>query len=182
MFPELDRRNRLARAGLLVILLVQLSASNNVQAHASGHITVLGALSTPRWRSSVIQPVRLQNTFLAPKTLWGSGHRGIDLLTTDGAVVLSPAAGTVVFSGLVATKPVVAIQHGAIRSAFEPACGVVPVGTEVASGQLVATVCGQGYQSHCAPQLCLHESARTDAGYLSPQYLMGELTPSRLMS
>ena len=134
------------------------------------------------WLAPVTESNRLTRPYQAPLTEWGSGHRGVDYATTEGAVVLAPADGTIAFGGTVATKPVLAVQHGAVRSAFEPVCGLLPVGTRVTAGQLIGTVCGQGYRSHCDPLLCLHFSARNESGYLSPQYLMGQLYPSRLIA
>lgn len=127
-------------------------------------------------------PLSLARSFRAPLTQYGAGHRGIDLVVSDGDAVLSPASGTISFSGLVATKPVLSLQTPAgLTLSFEPACGL-PVGTTVFMGQALGVICLSGYASHCLPANCLHFSARNGDGYLSPQYLLGQLGPSHLTS
>lgn len=131
-------------------------------------------------------PLRLVQGFRAPTSAWGPGHRGIDYLVSDGQVVLSPVDGVVSFVGSVAGKAVVTVASpagpgGGFRASVEPACTGLVVGDRVRAGQTIGQVCGSGYLSHCAPELCLHLSARTEAGYLSPQLLMGQLSPSRLV-
>jgi len=130
----------------------------------------------------VVAPARLRQEFRAPLTSYGAGHRGIDLATSDGAVLLTPASGRVSFAGLVNYKPefTVTAENG-LKYTLEPACSTAAVGTEVTFGQVIGWVCAGSYPSHCSPELCLHFSARNAAGYLSPLYLLGQVGPSRLV-
>lgn len=177
MKPPLSRDQLIVYfLGMAVVLL--LINSNDASPVSARHFS--GRTRTP-WMLPLIGVEHLIKGFLAPQSEWGTGHRGADYLTTEGAVVLAPADGTVKFSGTVATKPVLTVDTGNRLASFEPVCGVSAVGTPVQSGQVIGTVCGAGYQSHCEPQLCLHFSARNSNGYLSPQYLMGQLSPSVLV-
>lgn len=136
---------------------------------------------------SVISPLPaasvIQRSFRAPLTAYGAGHRGIDLLATDGAPLVSPVDGNVNFSGLVALKPEVTVAApDGLRFTVEPACGFLPPGTRVHQGAPLGVVCANGYPSHCSPAVCLHFSARNQAGYLSPLWFMGQQSISRLVS
>jgi len=146
-----------------------------------GHSVKFAGLREQSVTSPLSPPSHLVHGFRAPLTPFGAGHRGIDLITRNDAVVAAPADGTVSFAGLVALKPVVSLTSpsGLIYS-LEPACSQVALGALVLAGQRLGLVCSAGYPSHCNPEVCLHFSARNSAGYLSPQYLLGQLAPSRL--
>lgn len=130
----------------------------------------------------VVAPAHLIRGFRAPLTEYGTGHRGIDLATSDGAVLLAPASGRVVFAGLVNYKPefTVTAENG-LKYTLEPACSTAAVGTQVTIGQVIGWVCAGYYLSHCSPELCLHFSARNADGYLSPLFLLGQVGASRLV-
>jgi murein DD-endopeptidase MepM/ murein hydrolase activator NlpD len=71
--------------------------------------------------------------FDAPSPNWNRGHRGVDLAGTPGQPVYAAAAGTVVFAGDLAGRPLVSIAHpGGLRTSYEP------VDPSVRPGQLVA--------------------------------------------
>lgn len=134
------------------------------------------------WTVPLITPVLLVHQFISPNSDYSAGHRGVDFAVVEGAALLAPERGTIVFAATVAGKPVVAIQHAnGYRTAFEPACSLKPVGTVVASGQSFGRVCSGGYRSHCFPALCLHFSLRHNGLYLSPLALIGGLSPSVLV-
>lgn len=138
------------------------------------------------WNEPVIPPARLVTGFRSPLSAWGPGHRGVDYLVTDGAVVMAPTEASVSFVGLVARKPVVSLSAISpsgvpVLVSFEPICSAPAVGEPAAAGTIVGVVCAAGYASHCAPRLCLHVSVRSTAGYLSPQFFLGQLHPSRLV-
>ena len=138
--------------------------------------------SLPHWLVPVAAPAFLVQEFRAPLTKYGAGHRGLDYNVQDQQLVYAPATGTIAFSGLVALKPVLVLQHDAgLKSAFEPVCGEVPVGTHVLAGEPIGVVCGNvNYESHCAPWLCLHFSARRDGKYLSPRVFIGGMQTAQL--
>ena len=59
--------------------------------------------------------------FDAPAPNWNRGHRGVDLAGAPGQAVYAAAAGTVVFAGQLADRPVVSIAHpGGLRTSYEP--------------------------------------------------------------
>jgi murein DD-endopeptidase MepM/ murein hydrolase activator NlpD len=111
-------------------------------------------------------------TFDAPTSTWGAGHRGIDLATTDGAVVRAVAAGTVTHVGVIAGRPTVTVTHpDGIRSTYEPVSPAVRTGQVVTAGQGLGAVVPDG--SHCAPRSCLHLGALRGDTYLDPLRLLG---------
>ena len=121
-------------------------------------------------------------TFDAPSPNWQPGHRGVDLAALAGQPVYAAAAGTVVFAGDLAGRPLVSIAHpGGLRTTYEP------VRPAVRRGQAVdaATAIGTGVAGHagCAAQACLHWGAMwgpaARADYVDPLGLLAE-TPIRL--
>ena len=70
----------------------------------------------------------VEHAFDPPDQPWLPGHRGVDLEARPGQRVLAPADGRVVFVGTVGGKPVVVIDHGGVRSTFEPVEASVRVG------------------------------------------------------
>jgi murein DD-endopeptidase MepM/ murein hydrolase activator NlpD len=139
--------------------------------------------SQPGWSSPVIGS-ELVNSYLAPDTTYGAGHRGVDYQVTLGQGVFAPADATVSFVGKVVDRPVLSLSHqGQVVSSYEPVCSSLAIGQEVVAGDLVAEVCEaeQGYVQHCLAVLCLHFSTRQDGEYLSPLWFTGELAPSILL-
>ena len=114
-------------------------------------------------------PAPLSKELELPAAPWLAGHRGLDLAAGPGTAVRSPRAGTVVFAGDVAGKPVVVISHGWVRATYEPVSGVLPVGAQVTSGTVIGYVATG--ESHCAGQ-CLHWGLRAGERYLDPRLLL----------
>jgi murein DD-endopeptidase MepM/ murein hydrolase activator NlpD len=120
--------------------------------------------------------------FDAPAPDWQRGHRGVDLLGAPGQAVHAAAAGTVVFAGKLADRPVVSVSHpGGLRTSYEP------VEARVRAGQLVdaGTVIGTLVAGHpgCGAAVCLHWGAMwgpaANADYVDPLGLVAT-TPIRL--
>jgi murein DD-endopeptidase MepM/ murein hydrolase activator NlpD len=120
--------------------------------------------------------------FDAPAPDWNRGHRGVDLLGSPGQAVHAAAAGTVVFAGRLADRPVVSIAHpGGLRTSYEP------VEARVRAGQLVdaGTVIGTLIAGHpgCGAAACLHWGAMwgaaANADYVDPLGMV-VTTPIRL--
>jgi murein DD-endopeptidase MepM/ murein hydrolase activator NlpD len=139
------------------------------------------AFADENWRVPVDNPA-LMRDFLQPSADWSAGHRGVDYLVTEGDTVFAPHSGTVRFSGNLVNRSVVSIAHeNGLISTLEPVCGTVLKGEKVSAGQQIGSVCeGEAYFSHCGVKLCLHFGIKTESGYLSPLYKLGELSPSRL--
>ncbi|HEU0190075.1 MAG TPA: M23 family metallopeptidase [Mycobacterium sp.] len=120
--------------------------------------------------------------FDAPAPNWLRGHRGVDLAGADGQPVLAAGAGTVVFAGLLAGRPVVSISHpGGLHTSYEPVRGSVRAGQSVTAG----TVIGELVAGHtgCGAAACLHWGAMwgpaSRADYVDPLGLLAS-TPIRL--
>ena len=120
--------------------------------------------------------------FDAPSPRWLRGHRGVDLAAAAAQPVYAAGAGTVVFVGELAGRPLVSIAHpGGLRTSYEP------VEPSVRPGQTVTaqTVIGQLMAGHpgCAAPACLHWGAMwgpaARADYVDPRGLLAS-TPIRL--
>jgi len=117
--------------------------------------------------------------FEPPRTRYGPGHRGVDLATEAGDPVLASRAGTVAFAGTVAGRGVVSIDHGSLRTTYEPVESQVVVGQRVSTGQPIGRV---GAGGHCGTR-CLHWGLRQGAAYLDPLSLAGgQAGPLRLVA
>jgi murein DD-endopeptidase MepM/ murein hydrolase activator NlpD len=120
--------------------------------------------------------------FDAPAPDWQRGHRGVDLAGSAGQPVLAAGAGTVVFAGDLAGRPVVSLAHpGGLHTSYEPVRAAVRVGRSVTTG----TVIGELVPGHpgCPAAACLHWGAMwgpaSRADYVDPLGLLGA-TPIRL--
>jgi murein DD-endopeptidase MepM/ murein hydrolase activator NlpD len=121
-------------------------------------------------------------TFDAPSPNWNRGHRGVDLAGTPGQPVHAAAAGTVVFAGELAGRPLVSIAHpGGLRTSYEPVRPSVRVGQLVAAGAVLGELVAG--HSGCAVAACLHWGAMwgpaSRADYVDPLGLLAS-TPIRL--
>ncbi|NHI16897.1 murein hydrolase activator EnvC family protein [Microbacterium excoecariae] len=103
-----------------------------------------------------------------PAHAYGPGHRGVDL--GAGGVIVAPADGVVAFSGSVAGRPLVTIDHGdGLVSTLEPVAGAPPAGTTVARGQEIGELADGGH----AQEGTVHLGARLDGAYINPLGLLG---------
>ena len=116
--------------------------------------------------------------FDAPAGPYGPGHRGVDLSGAVGQPVLAVAAGTVDFAGQVGGLPVVVVDHGRLRTTYQPVVPLVQRGSEVRGGQALGTLTVIG--SHCLPLSCLHLGVRDGGVYLDPLGFLS-LGPVRLL-
>lgn len=111
--------------------------------------------------------------FEPPAQNWLAGHRGIDFPAKVGDRVMASGSGTVIYAGPLANKGVVVINHGLIRTTYEPVAPSVSVGDLVSVGQVIGTV--QPGISHCATEAtawCLHWGAIRNGKYLNPLLLV----------
>ena len=132
------------------------------------------ARSLPAWTPPVPGPA--VGGFDPPQRPWLAGHRGIDLAAEPGDPVRSVADGVVAFAGMVAGRGVVSVQHGQVRSTYEPVTPAAAVGDQVATGERLGRVAGSAHEG-CR---CLHLGARRGEDYLDPWSLLRP--PSRLVS
>lgn len=120
--------------------------------------------------------------FDAPSPNWERGHRGVDLAGSTGQAVYAAAAGTVVYAGDLAGRPVVSIAHpGGLHTSYEPVLAAVRSGQHVDAGAAVGRL-AVGHPG-CGPSACLHWGAMwgpaANADYVDPLGLLAT-TPIRL--
>ncbi len=116
--------------------------------------------------------------FDPPSSPWGAGHRGVDLLGSPGQQVHAALPGTVSFAGVLAGRGVVVVDHGGLRTTYEPVAATVVVGDAVPAGGVLGTL--QTALSHCFPRTCLHWGLLRGEEYLDPLSLLG-FAPIRLL-
>jgi murein DD-endopeptidase MepM/ murein hydrolase activator NlpD len=127
-------------------------------------------------------PPAVVRKFDAPSPDWHPGHRGVDLAGTPGQAVYAAGAGTVVFAGLLAGRPIVSVAHpGGLHTSYEPVRAAVRAGQQVSAGMVL----GELVAGHpgCPAPACLHWGAMwgpaSAADYVDPLGLL-ESTPVRL--
>lgn len=114
-------------------------------------------------------------TFDAPTPTWQRGHRGVDLGAAPGQTVFAAGAGTVVFAGELAGRPLVSVAHpGGLRTSYEPVRPAVRAGQRIDAGAaLGALLAGH---AGCAAAACLHWGAMwgpaSRADYVDPLGLL----------
>ena len=109
--------------------------------------------------------------FDPPETKWGAGHRGVDLLGHVGQPVHASLGGTITFATTLAGRGVVVVDHGGVRTTYEPVSASVAVGDVVGRGAVIGTL--QRSSSHCFPRACLHWGLLRGDTYLNPLVLVG---------
>ncbi|AKJ10504.1 peptidase M23 [Streptomyces incarnatus] len=107
-----------------------------------------------------------------PATVYGPGHRGVDLAAPAGSEVRAVAPGRVSFAGRVAGRGVVSVDLTGtdLRTTYEPVTALVHKGDEVAAGEALGTV-EPAPASHC-PTTCVHWGLLRDRTYLDPLSLL----------
>ncbi len=78
--------------------------------------------------------------FDPPQTKWGAGHRGVDLLGHVGQPVHASLGGTITFATTLAGRGVVVVDHGGVRTTYEPVSASVAVGDVVGRGAVIGTL------------------------------------------
>ena len=119
------------------------------------------------WPSAAFRLVR---PFQAPAHAFGAGHRGIDLEAVDSLELRSPAAGTVAFSGPVAGRGILTIDHGdGLVTTLEPIDTDLRPGATLTSGDAVGTITFGGHAAAGA----VHFGVRLHGEYINPMLLLG---------
>ncbi|WFE49809.1 M23 family metallopeptidase [Micromonospora sp. WMMD1155] len=182
------RRTALLCAAVPLALTVQLCGLAVLVAAVPGQppsavvpvpVAAVAGVGSERFRWPLDGPPRPVRRFDPPPEPWLSGHRGVDLAASAGAVVRSAGPGTVLFAGLVAGRPVVTVGHaGGLRTTHEPVQPGVRPGQAVATGAPL----GELLPGHpgCPADVCLHWGLRRGEEYLDPLALLG-LGPVRLL-
>ena len=105
-----------------------------------------------------------------PEVVWAAGHRGVDVAGTPGDAVRAPRDGVVTFTGMVAGRPVVVVDHGETRTTLEPVEATLPRGSRVAAGDVVGRLTA-GHD--CPASACLHWGLKRGDDYLDPVASIG---------
>ncbi|WBB56950.1 M23 family metallopeptidase [Verrucosispora sp. WMMD573] len=129
-----------------------------------------GATGPFRWPvDGVPRPVR---RFDPPPRPWLAGHRGVDLLAPSASTIRAAGAGTILFAGMVANRPVVTVGHpDGLRTTYEPVQPAVTAGMTVPAGAPLGTLL-PGHAG-CPAAACLHWGLRQGDDYLDPLALLG---------
>jgi len=161
------RRRRIFAILLAAVLLLSLRG----QAPAAGDTVP----STGQW--PLTGAVRVVAGYDPPAQRWNAGHRGVDLATHRGAAVLAAAGGRVSFASRLAGRGVVVVDHGSVRTTYEPVDALAAVGDEVEAGAVIGRI-GRG--GHCSSS-CLHWGLKRGDTYLNPLLLVGGESVLRLL-
>lgn len=148
---------------LLLILAGALTAALSVGGAAGA--------AGERWLWPLSPAPALVAAFDPPDSDFGPGHRGVDLAGAGGQRVRAIGAGVVTFAARLAGRGVVVVDHGFLRSTYEPVSADVDVGDTVAAGEPIGTLTTTS--SHCWPLTCLHLGVRRGATYVDPLTLLG---------
>ena len=155
---------------LLVLLLLTLAAPAAVA-------------SMPAEEPAGVWPLSPEPTvvhgFDPPDVTWGAGHRGVDLLGATGQRVRSALPGRVAYVGTIAGVGVVVVDHGAVRTTYQPVEAGVARGEQVDAGDAIGAL--EWFGTHCLPAACLHWGLIEGDRYLDPLTLVGGPRPVRLL-
>ncbi len=166
-------RHTLFRTRQISACFLAISLASTISAQATVPAAITGDAPAPPERASWLWPTSshsVLNAFVAPQTTYSSGHRGIDISSEVEEAVVAPDSGTVTFSGSVAGRSVLVIDHGGVRSTLEPIASTLAQGDAVVRGQVVGEVESDGF--HC-PTACVHLGARIGEEYVSPMLYLG---------
>ena len=117
-----------------------------------------------------MSPFRVERPFEAPAHRYGPGHRGIDVRPLGTSDVRAPESGTIAFSGQVAGRGIVTIDHGdGYVTTLEPVESELAAGSSVRKGAPVGTLAAGGHASAGT----LHFGVRLHGEYINPLLLLG---------
>ncbi|MFF4033078.1 murein hydrolase activator EnvC family protein [Streptomyces sviceus] len=177
------RRGTWLVLGFLLFLTAPAPAPEQAALRPTARITDVSVPAIGRTWPVGTRPTVLRG-WEPPATVYGRGHRGVDLAAPPGAPVRAVAAGRVSFAGRVAGKEVISVGLTGtdLRTTYEPVTASVRKGAEVEAGEVVGTVAPTG--SHCTTG-CVHWGLRRGETYLDPLSLLPPWLlrrgPSRLL-
>jgi len=122
--------------------------------------------------SRAVLPVmgEVVRAFDPPDEVWNAGHRGVDLAASVGTTVVAAMDGVVFFAGMVATRQVISLNHGDLKTTYEPVQAIVHTGDQVRAGQAIGILLA-GHA--CPAEACLHWGLKRGETYLDPLSLLG---------
>jgi hypothetical protein len=160
-------------AGALVLALVLAAVVAPVSAAAAAETPVVDGA----WIRPVTGPIA--QPFVAPRSRYGAGHRGVDFAVPAGTPVRAANAGEVTFAGSVAGSLHVVIAHGGGLRTSSSFLATIAVrrGQHVARGQVVG-IAGAGTGEHAG---VLHFGLRIGDVYVDPMLLFAPADLTRLI-
>ncbi|HEV7212551.1 MAG TPA: M23 family metallopeptidase [Blastococcus sp.] len=154
---------------LLAVVLLTVAAAVPPAAAAAGPVST--PVGPALWTAPLGGELHVTRGFTPPASAYGAGHRGVDLAGAPGAPVLAAGAGTVLFAGMVAGRPVVSVVHAnGLRTTYEPVDPSVAAGQAVARGSPIGTLVSG--HAGCPGAGCLHWGLLRGNAYLDPLLLL----------
>lgn len=161
-----------ALASAILLLVVLVSAPSATPAAPS--VSVDPAPMVWQWP---VSPLRIDAPFVEPAHAYAAGHRGVDLAASPAQPILAPADGVVAFSGSVAGRGVLTIDHGSgWVTTLEPVTDAPPAGSAVSRGAVVAVLGSGGHGGRA-----LHFGVRRYDRYIDPAGLIGGVPSAVLL-
>lgn len=115
-------------------------------------------------------------SYVAPETLYGRGHRGLDLKAMTDTIIRVPFDGQVSFVGRVVDRSVVTLTDGGDWSLSMEAIETnLSVGDRVSRGSVLGRV---AFGPHCS---CLHMGVRWRGMYVNPLLVFDTLPRAILL-
>lgn len=164
------------RVGRILTVLTAVAVCGLAVVATTARAGVLSPGQEWTWPLAGSPPVT--RAFAPPEVRYGTGHRGVDLAGAPGAAVLAAGDGRVSYAGLLAGRGVVVVQHGELRTTYEPVTALVGVGQSVAAGDPLGRL--DAGHAGCPVAACLHWGLRRGQTYLDPLTLVGA-GPVRLL-
>lgn len=155
----------------LFFALVATAVSLTVLAYGGPESHAAPAAREAAWVPPVGPPVEVVRGFEPPGERWLAGHRGVDLAAPAGAEVRAASGGVVTYAGLLAGRGVVVVDHGPLRTTYEPVTASVGAGVTVSGGTPIGHLAATA--GHCAPAACLHWGVLEGETYLDPMSFLG---------
>jgi murein DD-endopeptidase MepM/ murein hydrolase activator NlpD len=164
----------------VLALAVVLTSSASIAPRARPYPVVAVAMATgtvgpANWTWPVDGPVI--DPFDPPDSPFGAGHRGIDIATRAGTVIVAPEAALVTFSGKVGGQLFVTLDHGGgLESTYSWLSeALVRRNDVVARGQAIATS-GVGHPGKTPAHL--HLGVKLNDAYQDPLAYLGPMSVS----
>lgn len=159
----------LLTGAMLAAILVSGAAPSHADPETDAATEPVGAPAGADWVWPLAR-FRLERAFEAPAHRYAPGHRGIDLRADPHEPVRAPAAGTIAFSGAVAGRGILTIDHGdGLVTTLEPIESELAAGVRVEQGEEVAALALGGH----SPPGALHFGVRLDGEYVNPMLMLG---------
>ena len=157
---------------VVVIALMLVAGTTSPSRLAVAADGVVGAAD---WAWPVVGPII--DPFDPPDSPFGAGHRGIDIATPAGTVVVAPEAATVAFSGKVGGQLFVTLDHGGgLESTYSwLSATLVKRNDVVARGQPIARS-GAGHAGKAPAHL--HLGVKLTDVYQDPLAYLGPMSVS----